>query len=554
MRTEKTFFYFNSLVLFVVLFGIVPNTFSISIVGFVFSVTWLAFRLKARAPLLPLFENVLDGKLLRHFAFFWAVCLGASYTYLAFARPISPGYDLAWFGQSIANIWYGNGLRVTLERPIDHLAQHWEPVLYTAAPFAKIFPASVAIVIWQWLGFFLGIFGAKKLADTFLRPRESHILLLLYVFAWPLANPLRFDAHPPVFGALLILPWLLFFIVKERKIAAWALTFLLMQCGEVFLPIGCAYLAYLCFGKMKAIPSLILSSIFYTLGFALIIFYQKHFSSLLSSGDAFPFAHRYNELGGDAKGLLLTLFTDPIKVASHVFTLGKISVFTKALFCFGPLPFFAFRDKKNLRLCLLLVAGMLPYFLKAGLTNRDNTPHTGTHHIVEVAPQLWCLAVIGLAQIQDRFRYLLIPFTFAVAFWNTMEWRRSPFFTLRYVFQPATVVAPEARSFLASIPHDKGVLFYDTEWLCPLASEREWLLCGVHASRTFEQMDLSFVVVPPRKLGELSQALGEIRMKTENGSRISDLAKAQTGWRKRFEGQQRDRAGNAYPFEIWQRL
>lgn len=131
----------------------------------------------------------------------------------AWARFISPGYDLYWFSQAISNVILGNGLVTSSERLYPSLlVQHWEPILYTAVPFAFVLPDTIAIVLWQVLGFAIGTGGAWKVASFLFKNYENkniiYLLTLFYVFSWANINPISFDIHPPVLVVCFLSPGL----------------------------------------------------------------------------------------------------------------------------------------------------------------------------------------------------------------------------------------------------------------------------------------------------------------------------------------------------------
>lgn len=203
-----------------------------------------------------------------------AVCLNA------WARFVSPGYDLYWFSQVVTNAKLGYGLHIQSERPIyNHLSQHWEPILYTAVPLTWFLKGPVAVVLWQAIGFWLGTIGAWKFSWATLGKTNNtfapYLATLLYVFGFATLNPISFDIHPPVFGGLLFVPWILFLIVcNQNKLLIFSLLFLLMQCGEIYFAVVPAYFAYFILNKKITRTRLFAAALLYIGGFLLIGFYR----------------------------------------------------------------------------------------------------------------------------------------------------------------------------------------------------------------------------------------------------------------------------------------
>ena len=458
----------------------------------------------------------------------WLVLCLVGFWLKAHLRFVSPGYDLAWFAQTASQAWSGNGLWVTFERPISHLVQHWEPILYTAAPLTAVFRAPEAVVIWQWFGLALGTAGAFKLASLFLPIWPRFAMTILFVVSFPIFNPFQYDLHPPVFGATGLVPWTVYVLIKRRWAWGTFLLLILAQCGEVFFAVIPPYFVYMLHCKW---PVFFLSKILHirvqqllfsfvgiaavASGYLLIGLYQRHFGPWLT-GDPFPFQDRYSKVGGDGLGMLKTLFTSPQLIFEQFWAVEKIKTFAKALLYLGPFPFFAFALKRHRGLALTLCFGTLPYFVKVGLSHDANMMTTNTHYIAEFGPQYWVLALLGTSffyqneEIESSFcghlqflkRALWHPFSAAmilliIVYLNTSEWRVSPLRTLRQLWlAEATPRDPSLQALADSLGEDKGVAVVDAEWLCPtFAHRRKWLACNHITSKTLLQFpDLSVVV------------------------------------------------------------
>ncbi len=434
----------------------------------------------------------------------------------AWARFISPGYDLYWFSQAISNVILGNGLVTSSERLYPSLlVQHWEPILYTAVPFAFVLPDTIAIVIWQVLGFALGTGGAWKVASFLFKNYENkniiYLLTLFYVFSWANINPISFDIHPPVYGGLLFIPWIIYFILQPKPFKLFICLFLLLNCGEIYFAIVPTYICYYILNKKLNLFNIMLSIIIYLSGFIAIGIYQKYIGPLWS-GLPFNYTDRYANIGGDGLGILKTFISSPMLVIGELFSLGKIKLFLKLLTYYGFLPLFSIFHSNKKLLVLTLWGGTLAYFIQAGLTSYEPIYSTNTHYISAIGSQWWVLSILGIHAILfekniflNKFKIFfaknaLIPFFLALFFLNSSVWRKSPLYPIRGVIEK-DLADNEIRTFLAELPKEYGALFSGIEWLCPLTVEkREHILCELGGEYFLEKMPLNVIIFTKNEL------------------------------------------------------
>lgn len=543
------FFRFVAAILgILVIFAIVPNSFAISIAGAVFSFLWFLTSTKEETFL----EAVKTKKFLTAMGF-WAVIVVIAACVQTYLRHVSPGYDLSWFVQAITNAAVGEGLRVTSEREISHLVQHWEPILYSAVPLTFLFNGSIAVVLWQGLAYIGGSIAAWKISaylfdDSNLKSLK-YLTTILFLVAWINVNPLMYDSHPPVFGTLLLIPWIFYFILtKKSSYIILFLSLILMQCGEIFFAVAPVFVIYCLLREKVTIMKLVLSAIIYCTGFFLIAAYQKYFGPFIT-GDSFPFTYRYAAIGGDGVGILKTFLNDPISILSYLLTIAKIKTILKIFLYCGPFALIAMFSKKFRLLAVCLSLGCLPYFIQAGLSPGMETNY---HYVSSIGTIWWLLTVIGiyflLYEVKSTSKFFqiknfifnkrkLVAFFCILFFLNTSEWRKSLLYPFRAIVDRDNVSA-EVRNYLADLDREKGVVFAGSEWLCPLVADyRKWLLCDQNGrpNVVLPKMPLDVVVATKDGLIGLYNILDTPIKNSAIGFTIQALINEkpeQVGWKK----------------------
>ncbi len=527
---------FAILIIFIlILASVVPNTFAISLVGFGLCV--ILILLKNSNTLFDFIINKLNDKTFVVIFFTWICLIIIAGCVNAWARFISPGYDLYWFTQAISQAGTTGILKTTSERFYKTiLMQHWEPILYSAVPLAYIFKSSVASILWQGIGFLIGSLGAFKLSQFLFEstnyPKAKYATAALYVLSFATINPLSFDVHPPVFGGLLFIPWIIYCIVKNKnKFITILLICMLAQCGEVFLAVFSTYLAYL-FVQHKISFIRILCCIFtFMSGYFILSFYQKYLGPIWS-GLPYNYASRYGNIGGDGFGIIQNFIQHPFYVLSQIFEKEKIKTFLKIFLYSGPFFIFALKSSKYARLSFFILLGCVPYFLQAGLSSYNLLYATNTHYIGALGSQWWALSAFGLHAFLTEnnfekirklfFQTSVASFVFMFFFLNSSEWRKSPIYSFRGLFERATP-AKDVRKYFSHLEKNKGILFIQTEWLCPLASfDRAWVICQ-DGGGYFDKIPLDVVVARKEALEKYYNGLSDNLKNSKNGLKLKEL-------------------------------
>lgn len=544
-----------------VLFSVVPNSFSISLVGCGLSLLWLGQLVRAQQDVLVHLPTkpVLLG------VGVWLLGIVLAECVHAYARFISPGFDLAWFAQAVTNARLGHGLHTSSEVFFPStLVQHWEPILYTIVPLTLVFSGAVAVVLWQALGLCVGAVGAWRLARCLL-PSSSNLslfALLLYVLGFATINPVSFDCHPPVFGGLLCTPWLVWALLTNRRLLACGLLVVLALCGEIFFAIIPAYLGFLLLQRHINTGRLLLAGVLYGLGYLAIGAYQKFVGPLW--GLPFSFSGRYEGIGGDGLGILNTFVHNPGAVLANFFAIPKLKTFLKLVIYYGALPFWATRSPATRRMGWCLWAGCLPYFVQIGVATDTEMASTNKHYLGALGAQWWCLSLLGLVAVQEHLkrihlkasslRFLLV--CLACLFLNASEWRKSPLHPLRAWFEHDKA-DPSVRAYLAALPPSQGVLLVGTEWLCPLAVEsRYYALCYSGHPEYVPVMPLQVVIARPSLLADFYSSLPSATKESPNGQVIKALSEGQEQalhWQRVWEGAQKNDRGEAVAYVVYEK-
>jgi uncharacterized membrane protein len=523
------------IVCILVLFSIVPNSFSISLIGFGFCLILLA--LKQPTNLIDKIFNKLSHRNLSLLFFSWIVLIIVAGCLNAWARFVSPGYDLYWFTQAVSQAKLTGILKTTSERFYNTiLMQHWEPILYTVIPFAFFVKNSMVTMLWQGLGFLFGSIGAYKLSQFLFSdtkyPNAKYFTTALYILSFSTINPLSFDIHPPVFGGLLFIPWIIYSIIlKKNKLLPIFLLLLLSMCGEIFFAIITTYFAYLIVEKKHSFLNIVFSIITIVSGYLILAFYQKYIGPWWS-GQPFYYADRYKNIGGDSFGILLNTIHHPIYVFSQLFEKEKIKTFLKIFLYNGPFFIFALKSEKYRRLAFFILLGCIPYFIQIGLTSYSSFYSTNTHYISAIGSQWWAVTTLGIYSFLTENMFIklkniilknsIISFSLLFYFLNSSEWRKSPLYPLRAIFE-REIPAQNVRNYLTNIEKKKGILFINTEWLCPISAfERQWLVCGAPYGY-FDKMQLNVVVARENSIEEFYNGLSTKAKESQNGLKLKQL-------------------------------
>ncbi len=562
------------------LLAVAPRPLAIGLVGSFFGALWY-FSSARTKPLSEVRESIWERSLLS----VGSLCGGVTWilgvwlftTFAAHFRSIHMGFDLAFLTQPVTLNQGGFWLRSTIERDMNFLIQHWEPIWFLATPLSYLMSGRAAIVFFQGMALAIGAWGAWKVSHHLLEDKIwARLAWFLFLFSWTIVNPFVSEAHAPVFGSVALFPWIFLAILRKQTFFAVFLLLMLLQCGEIFFAIVPAYFVFLLNQHKKMTPlRWILGAGIYASGYLLLASYQRYFGAWFS-GDADPssFLSRYASLGGDSHAMLKTLFVEPWKFLLPFLTFQKAKTYFLALFTFGIFPFLAVQDKKNRALVFCVCLGLFPYFLKTGLSDNDFMVHTGRHYIAEFGPQWWLLAVLGIKSYCEKvhqgrqqgtgWNEKSIAFVVTLCVWNSSVWRQSPFLNARLPFVSEVFPTAEAVEWLSKDPLQKGIVFLDADWLCPIGAEhRRWLLCSSLPLPVLLKAPIDFLVLGENHRENLLRSWSPQLDALQDGHILKILHFQSSvdglllpGWKKVYEGTQTVpfKGNQKKSFQIWEKI
>ena len=256
------------------------------------------------------------------------------------------------------------------------------------------------------------------------------------------------------------------------------------------------------------------------------------------SGLPYNYASRYGNIGGDGFGIITHFIHHPLYVLSQILEKEKLKTFLKILLYSGPFFLFSFKSSQYGRLSFFILLGCVPYFLEAGLSRYNLMYATNTHYISALGSQWWALTTFGLYAFltepcfvilrEKTFQSSIAALVFAFYFLNSSEWRKSPIYPLRGIFE-REMPTNNVRNYLTNLETNKGILFTGTEWLCPLvAFNHAWVLCE-DGSGYFEKMNLDVVVAREGSLESFFSRLSMEQKNSDNGRKLLKLITEEKG-------------------------
>jgi uncharacterized membrane protein len=160
----------------------------------------------------------------------WLIALAAfaGYTTISVFRYLrfDPGsWDLAIYTQYMRQIAHLHAPVVTIRGPgFNLLGDHFQPIVALVAPFFRLFPTPVTLLIAQALLTAVSVVPVCRAAQTRLGTGVSRVIGAAYGFSWGLQQMIIFDFHEIAF-AVPLLACSLSALVRRRPRAAavWAL-------------------------------------------------------------------------------------------------------------------------------------------------------------------------------------------------------------------------------------------------------------------------------------------------------------------------------------------
>lgn len=171
----------------------------------------------------------------------WLIALAVFAVYAAisvaqYARLGSVSWDLGIFTEAIARYAHLHAPTVDLRQPgLDILGDHVDPIIILVAPFFRLFPTPVTLLVAQTVLIAGSVVPVTRLAVRRLGAGAGYAVGIAYGFSWGLQNAIVFDFHEVAF-AVPMLALSLTALVDGRHIRAllWSLPLLLVMEDQGF--------------------------------------------------------------------------------------------------------------------------------------------------------------------------------------------------------------------------------------------------------------------------------------------------------------------------------
>src|SRR5262245_4789512 len=166
----------------------------------------------------------------------WLIALAtfAAYTTLSVARylRLNPGsWDLGIYTQYVRQLAHLHAPVVAIRGPgFDLLGDHFQPIVALVAPFFRLFPTPVTLLVAQALLTAVSVVPVCRAAQARLGTGVGRVIGVAYGFSWGLQQMIIFDFHEIAF-AVPLLACSLSALVRRRPRAAvaWALPLVLVK-------------------------------------------------------------------------------------------------------------------------------------------------------------------------------------------------------------------------------------------------------------------------------------------------------------------------------------
>src|SRR5215467_5060458 len=160
----------------------------------------------------------------------WLIALAtfAAYTTLSVARylRLDPGsWDLGIYTQYVRQLADLHAPVVAIRGPgFNLLGDHFQPIVALMAPFFRLFPTPVTLLVAQALLTAVSVVPVCRAAQAWLGTGVSRVIGAAYGFSWGLQQMIIFDFHEIAFAVPLLACSLSALVLRRPRAAAlWAL-------------------------------------------------------------------------------------------------------------------------------------------------------------------------------------------------------------------------------------------------------------------------------------------------------------------------------------------
>jgi uncharacterized membrane protein len=169
----------------------------------------------------------------------WLIALAtfAAYTTLSVAKyaRLDPGsWDLGIYTQYVRQLADLHAPVVAIRGPgFDLLGDHFQPIVALVAPFFRVFPTPVTLLVAQALLTAVSVVPVCRAARALLGTGVSRLIGVAYGFSWGLQQMIIFDFHEVAFAVPLLACSLSALVLRRPRAAAlWALPLVFVKEDE----------------------------------------------------------------------------------------------------------------------------------------------------------------------------------------------------------------------------------------------------------------------------------------------------------------------------------
>ncbi|WP_345353959.1 DUF2079 domain-containing protein [Actinoallomurus liliacearum] len=338
----------------------------------------------------------------------------------------STGYDLGIFEQAVRSYAHLRPPIADLKGPgFNLLGDHFHPVIILAAPFYRIFPSPITLLVLQAALLALSAVPVTRLAIEFCGHRAGVCLGLAYGLSWGIQQAVVFDFHEVAFAVPLLARSVELLARRSwRAAAGWALPLLLVKEDQAF--IVAAIGAYIFWRGRRGLGALVAAVAVEVGALAVVIIipaFNPHHS------------YPYGKTAGSISSL-------PVPVTKEETVLALLA----------PTLFFALRSP------LVLIAA--PSLLARFWTSSPNLWGTRFHYNAVLMPIVFIAFADGLARMRASDRVVLLRAARVAPILALLGAMSVPQ-PLRSVLDPASWRVPEqvrtAEALLRTIPDGTDV-------------------------------------------------------------------------------------------------
>jgi uncharacterized membrane protein len=314
----------------------------------------------------------------------WALAFGVV-CFVMFEQLLNRRFDLGNMTQAVWSTAHGHPLEVTAVtgEQINRLAVHVDPILVLFAPLWWIWPSPLLLMTIQVIALAAGAFPVFWFARKYLPSERAALYVALAYLLYPaLQWHAMNDFHPTNIAVALLL--FAIWYLEERRLAMFSVLAIgaiatQEQVGLVIAGIGLIYAFRNRWSKFGLVVAGVGASwTAFCLGFVI-----PHFAH---GGN--PNTSRFESVGGSPSGIVLTLFTHPLRIADALHS--------------NDLAFLFLVSAPFLGLFILAPEWLLPALpqLALPLLSARATDTTINNHLFSpVIPFLVVATIVGIARL-----------------------------------------------------------------------------------------------------------------------------------------------------------